>query len=184
MTLLEHILATCFALRASLAAAAARARTEQDAIVQVWSYVGRLARRFERLYERWRTNTLPTPRPKPENAPRRTRTPRPRLSRRWAWLLRHDNNMGNHASGIALRLSQPDAAQFLAEVPRAAAMVRPLLHMLGISTQQTPLYKAPPARKPRPPKPRPEPVARGKYPRFNPYTYSPGKMPPLKKPAP
>ncbi len=175
-------------LRAAIAAAAhkhVRNPPLHTLMIDAYHYAGRLSRRLLALYARWQAGTLPTPRPR---APRDI-TPSPdtpaqpraaRLPRRWAALLRGDQMMGAFGSQLVHTLATPDGTRFLAEVPRAAGMLRPLLHLLGTSTVLTPFWKPRRPRAPRPPKPRPERRG-GKYPRFNARTYSPGRMPTFKK---
>lgn len=85
---------------------------------------------------------------------------------------------------------QPEMASFLAEVPRVGRMLRPLMLMLGtepgVEFAGTTLACPPVIRRPRVVKPAdpPQPTvprAAGKYPRFNPRTYSPGRIPPFSK---
>ena len=191
MPIAETLAAIFFHLRAALAAAAhkhVRNSPLHTLMTDAYHYAGRLSRRLVTLYARWQAGTLPTPRPrtpKPATTPEPTQAALPerpharRLPRRWAALLRGDQLMANFGTQLVHTLSQPDAARFLAEVPRAAGMLRPLLHLLGASTFLTPLWKA---KRKRAPRPKPERRG-GKYPRLNPFTYSPGRIPPFKKPA-
>ena len=182
----ETLAAIFFHLRAALAAAAHKHVQNpplHTLMTDAYHYAGRLSRRLLALYARWHAGTLPTPRPRTprEAAPTEAPQPRaPRLPRRRAALLRGDQLMANFGSQLVHTLATPDGTRFLAEVPRAAGMLRPLLHLLGASTVLTPLWKAPRPRAPRPPKPKPERRG-GKYPRFNARTYSPGRMPEFKK---
>jgi hypothetical protein len=197
MPLAETLAAIFFHLRAALAAAAHKHDRNpplHTLMTDAYHYAGRLSRRFVTLFQRWQAGTLPVPKPRPTTplpprdptAPKRARAlsnpPAVRLPRRWAALLRGDHMMSGYGSQLLHTLCTPEGARFLAEVPRAAGMVRPLLHLLGMSTFLTPLWKAPRKRAPRPPKPKPERRG-GKYPRFNPRTYSPGKIPAFKKPS-
>ena len=73
-------------------------------------------------------------------------------------------------------LHRDDMPAFLAAVPRAGRLLRPLCHMLGVAPPEFLKLPSRP-RKPRTPKPRPQYGHGGKYPRLNPYRYSPGRIP-------
>jgi hypothetical protein len=183
-------------LRDAIAAHAARNRALQPMLVLAWSYLGRTSARFLALYDKWQKGTLkpprphrPRPTPAPETKPEPRPQPRPwqRLPRRHGWLIRDEPLLNNFATGLRHELLQPDMQEFLAAVPRAKRLLRPVLHMLGwpIADTVLALPPRPPRPKPvRPPKPPPEPRRDGKYPRFNYDTYSPGKIPPFRRPNP
>lgn len=79
--------------------------------------------------------------------------PRVRLSRAWAWL---SNEVGYTARGcrsvLEFQAATPEFAEFIAAVPQARRILRPLLHILGARPMPPLLAYAP--RKPRPPRPR------------------------------
>ena len=127
---------------------------------QVWTLLWlRLARqlaRFEALHQGWRTNTLAPPRTPPKSRRRRQATPPLRLPRGFAWAIGRIPEAAPAAGAlIDLLHNAPDTRRFVAEVPRAARLLRPLCQALG---QRPPDWlKLPPRpRAPRPPKPRPE----------------------------
>jgi hypothetical protein len=127
-----------------------------------WGRVNRTRHRLEHLLARVAAGWLPrpaTPRAPTAEAPdpatpRRTRVCAPalgRLPRGRAWLVRV---VGYHAAGsggqLEHLLTDPVMAEFLAAVPSAARMLRPLCRTLGISP---PVLGFPPPPDPRPAKP-------------------------------
>jgi hypothetical protein len=167
-----------------------RHREAEPLLAQAWRYAGRVSARLLRLHALWRAGKLRPPRPRPP-APPATAEPKPRkpyarLPQRRAWLLRYHQDLANNGTQLRHLAGQPEMAEFLAAVPRAARLVRPLLHMLGTELAGTALAAPPRPKKPRPPRPRPPKpkILWGKYPRFNPDTYSPGKIPPFRKITP
>jgi hypothetical protein len=123
-----------------------------------WLRVNRTRHRLERLLARVAAGWLPrlaAPRAAPADpaAPRRTRVCAPalgRLPRARAWLVRV---AGYHAAGSGSQLehllTDPAMAEFLAAVPSAARMLRPLCRTLGISP---PVLGFPPPKPPRAPR--------------------------------
>ncbi len=138
----------------------------------LWFRLERTANRLARLYERWQTNTLPTPR-KPTQRPKTVRNAPPqipalpapgmplvdappRLPRGRGWITRRIPESGPSAGALHDLLHQPNTQDFVQAAPQAARLLRPLCHALGID-QPTWLKLPPrprPVRKPRPPKPR------------------------------
>jgi hypothetical protein len=101
----------------------------------VWWYVDGLRRRFERLVERFRANTLHPPRPRttPRAAAAAPRAkPRVVLPRMPGWLCGH---VPQHAAlyGAWLRalMDDPEIIALIAAGPQAGRVLRPLFHMLG-----------------------------------------------------
>jgi hypothetical protein len=139
----------------------------------LWFRLERLGNRLTRLHERWRTNTLPTPRPKTPNRPKSVRKPPPqipefphpgtalvdsptRLPRGRGWIIRRIPEAGPSAGALHDLLQQPDTRDFIEAAPQAARLLRPLCHGLGID--QPAWLKLPPRpRKPRKPRPPREP---------------------------
>jgi hypothetical protein len=149
--ILADIRARLFRLMAS--------RPERAPILMlVHNYLDRTATRLTRLYTLWRAGTLPAPRiEKPR--PGRARTPPPlRLPRQRAWLIRQDQPIAVHNSQLRHLLAQPEFEEFLRAVPRAARLVRPVLHLLAPDPPPPLLALPPRPRKPRPPRPRPPPL--------------------------
>ena len=125
--------------------------------------IARVATRFQALFTRWQTNTLPTPRPSPAQS--RQRAPKPYFPAGHAWLAGStDHHVRGRASQLEHLLSHPDMPKFLAAAPQAGRILRPLCHMLGITMPAT-LLLSPRARaggaggglslprQPKPPKP-------------------------------
>jgi hypothetical protein len=131
-------------------------------IDRVFSRVFRTRHLLERLLARVATGWLPRPAapravpaaPRDPSVPRRTRVCAPalgRMPRARAWLVRI---AGYRAAGSGSQLdhllTDPVMAEFLAAVPAAARMLRPLCRTLGISP---PVLGFPPPPDPRPAKP-------------------------------
>ena len=120
-------------LRAVIAARAARDRALTVLLVAVWGRIARMGARLERLVALWRAGHLPAP-----GAARAKRAPRasvrPAFPTAPAWLVR---TLGYEvvAFGSQLQhlLSEAECRAFLAEVPQAGRVLRPLLRMLGVA---------------------------------------------------
>ncbi len=138
----------------------------------LWFRLERMANRLTRLYDRWQTNTLPTPR-KATQRPKTVRTPPPqipelpapgmplvdappRLPRGHGWVTRRIPEAGPSAGALHDLLQAANIQDFVQAAPQAARLLRPLCRALGID--QPAWLKLPPRprtpRKPRPPKPR------------------------------
>ncbi len=114
-----------------------------------------LHRRLNALVVKWRAGKLPLPcKPRPGRA--RTQNPdRPKFPTKHGWLRAYtDLLIVNHVLTIEAHVHHnAEFARFLAEVPQAGRILRPLYHMLGIETPAS-IRRDPPPRKPRAPKPR------------------------------
>ena len=97
----------------------------------LWTRIGRIATRFHALYESWRAGTLPKPRAARPGRP--ARPPAPRLPTRQTWVVAA---IGYQAAGRASQLNalmaEPEFTDFIAAVPRAGRILRPLCRILGI----------------------------------------------------
>ena len=124
--------------------------------------------------------------PRPTRAPA-TKRPKSLLPRRRGW---GAAMFGHHATAYGSQLNhllqQPETIALLRAAPArtriaAARAVRPILHMFAWDLPDVLQRPGPPRpRRKRAPKPRPIPETHGgKYPRFNPFTYSPGRIPPV-----
>ena len=151
-----HPIATLFrsilgGLQVVIANLAVRQPARAEILVRISHHLGRTIQRLEKLVTRWRNNTLPKPR---QRGPRPTRAlTTPRLPRGKSWLIRNVDhyNARGHALQLQHFLATPECIAFLAEVPRAGKILRPLARSLGI---QMPGDPPPPLPKPaRPPKP-------------------------------
>ena len=143
-------------LQAAIAVVSARERHLTLLLVAVWGRIGRMRTRMERLIARWRAGTLPAPR---KSRVGEMRTPSVRtpsiIPRTSAWLLVAVRDARAMRGQLEHLLSEAEWVEFLAAVPRAGRILRPLCRMLGIGET------APsPGRKPRAvwQAPRPAPV--------------------------
>ncbi len=128
--------------------------------------IARAATRFQALFTRWQTNTLPTTRNRPAQS--RQRAPKPYFPAGRAWLAGStDHHVRGRASQLEHLLSHPDMPKFLAAAPQAGKILRPLCHMLGITMPPTLLPSPRPPRQepeggtprqPKPPKPKLPPL--------------------------
>jgi hypothetical protein len=128
----------------------------------LYNYISRTRRRFERLLARLAAGIAPRARaPRPDDAPAAEPKPRAkprfRLPRRRLWLRALlGYNAGNFAGQVAYLLDQPETAALIAASTQARRLLRPFFHILG-----TPPACIPPL--PRPPrKPRPKPPPKQK----------------------
>ena len=125
-------------------------------------------RRLNRLWDKWCTNTLPKPRkPRPGRVskPNPNRPKFPAL-RGWVFNYALGNSVDNAATLDRFLQSDPDFARFLAEVPQAGRILRPLCHMFAIDPPAA-IKRSPAPRKPRPKKPQlppPPPRPQLRYP--------------------
>ena len=149
-----HLIATIFRailtdFQKVMATIAAKDRPHAELLVRIHCHINRTMVRFERLVTHWRNSTLPKPRT-PSTTVRAKRLNTPRLPTGYAWLIRSVDhyNARAHASQLQHFLATPEFIQFLAEVPRANRILRPLTKSLGI---QMPGDPPPPMPKPAPP---------------------------------
>ncbi len=106
----------------------------------VWGlFVDRLARlasRFETLFNRWRSNTLPKPRPPRSRAAARAETPvqapPPALPRAQGWVNRRIPEAAPPAGQFDALLHDPQTRAFVQAAPQAGRLLRPLCRALGI----------------------------------------------------
>jgi hypothetical protein len=120
-------------------------------LARIYHHLSRTIGRWESLVAHWRNNTLPKPR---RSRPGRPACPRaaPRLPNGASWLIRtlDDFTARGHASQLEHFLTTAECAAFLAEVPRANRILRPLTRSLGIRMPGAP--PPPPPKPARPPK--------------------------------
>ena len=119
----------------------------------LWHRLGRLANRFRALFTSWQAGTLPPPR-----APRAPRpyTPRetPRLPAARGWINARIPAAAPCAGMLEFLLQDPELPGFLAQVPQAGRLLRPLVRALALTA---PACLKLPARPKPTPKPRPTP---------------------------
>jgi hypothetical protein len=132
-------------LQAAIAVVAARERALTVLLVAVWGRIGRISTRLERLIALWRAGKLPKARTwhgrVPGAAPRIIISVLPRVP---AWLLVAVREAAPLGARLEQLLSEAECAEFLAAVPQARRLLRPLCRMLGVGVV------ARTARKPRP----------------------------------
>ena len=130
-------------LRAALAARAGRDRALAALVLLVCGRLSRLAQRFERLVAQWRAGKLPKARE--SRAGREyTKSDKPKLPAGPAWLVDFVREVAVYGSQLDHFLSGEECQRFLAEVPQAGRIVRPLLRMLGVGVDATRSRKARP----------------------------------------
>ena len=130
---MQIFLAILTNLRAAIAAKAARDRALTVMLCLVWARVARMGQRMERLFMRWKAGTLPKPRPSPIRHDRATAKPpgaRPVFPSAPGWLFSRVWEAGACGTQLAHLVQDPEFAAFIAEVPQAARILRPLFRML------------------------------------------------------
>ncbi|MBC7636228.1 MAG: hypothetical protein H7251_11565 [Acetobacteraceae bacterium] len=121
-------------LQAAIARRAARDRTLTVLLLAVWGRIARMRARLERLVALWRAGVPPLA-PVPR-APRTSRagqlTTIPNYPTAPDWLVR---TLGHEAVAVGLQLrhllTEAECEAFLAAVPQAGRVLRPLLRMLS-----------------------------------------------------
>ena len=126
------------ALRAAIAAHAARDRATVALAWLVWPYLNRLAARFTALAARVSAGkgvVAPTTRLRAAAEGPHLQVPRPRppgLPQGFAWLARLAPSILPLRSQVCHLLGDPELAALLAATPQAGRILRPLCRMLGI----------------------------------------------------
>ena len=120
----------------------------------LWHRLNRLAARFQTLFARWQTNTLPAPRLR---APR-PYTPReyPRLPTTPGWINHRIAEAAACAGTLDILLRAPELPAFLQQAPQAGRLLRPLIRALGLQTPDCLKLPKPVPLSPRPPPAEPE----------------------------
>ena len=120
-------------LQATIAAHAARNRALTVLLVAVWGRIARMGTRLERLVALWRAGKLPAPGGPRPGRERRKSIARTRFPTAPAWLVRKLGfEVAAYGSQLQHLLSEAECAAFLAAVPQAGRILRPLLNMLGV----------------------------------------------------
>ncbi len=136
-------------------------------LVFVWTRVGRMSKRFQRLYTHWQNGTLPKPGAPRPGRTRAARAPEPfRFPGKSGWLVGlHGYTIVASASQFRHWLTTPEAVAFLAAAPQARRILNPLGRMLGVKLDMPygiPLLPPPAAAEPdpapAPPAPHPQPT--------------------------
>lgn len=175
---LGHFAWICDAVRGAIAPHTRSDTPAGRLLTFIYSYLGRVVPRIDRLFIRWRAGKIrparpcaPRPRtPRAENPDR----PRIRLPRGQSWLLKAVQKTAIGQEQLRLLLLDAEFQDFLRQVAAARCILRPLCIAVGLEMPDY-LTLPPRKRKPRPPKPKAEPILYGKYRTFNYHTYSPGR---------
>ena len=120
-------------LQAAIAVVAARERALTVLLVAVWGRIGRIGARLERLIALWRAGKLPKPRGAVAGAA--CGTSRAALPTTPAWLLVAVREAAPFGARLEAMLSEAECAAFLAAVPQARRLLRPLCRMLGVGVK-------------------------------------------------
>jgi hypothetical protein len=139
-------------LNAVIAQIANKNRTKTDFLITIHRHLNCTIQRFEKLVAHWQAGTLPKQRTRPgrKSHPRTT----PRLPTRRHWLTNElaSTEANGRAYQLQLFLASEDCQKLLAEVPRAARILRPLTRALGLHFPGDPPLPLPkPAPKPKNP---------------------------------
>ena len=131
-------------LQAAIAVVSARERHLTVLLVAVWGRIGRIRTRLERLICLWRAGVLPKARQSRTGGTRvlgeRKTSDLPIVP---GWLLVAVREAAPYGTRLEHLLSQAEYVEFLAAVPQARRLLRPLCRMLGVGV------KAPSGRRPR-----------------------------------
>jgi hypothetical protein len=145
-------------LNAVIAQIANKDRARTPYLVSIHCHISRTIHRFETLVARWQAGTLPKQRSRPGRTARPSSAPRLPTRRHWLTntLAHHEANL--RATQLGLFLASEDCQKLLAEVPRAARILRPLARALGLQMPGDPPPKPPKPLKTATPPPTPPPV--------------------------
>ena len=125
-------------LQAAIAVVSARHRLLTPLLVAVWGRIGRIRVRLERLIALWRAGMLPEPR---KSRAGQAAQPRVRAASELptapAWLVAAVGAAAGYGGQLESMLSQAECVRFLAEVPQARRLLRPLCRMLGVGLRKT-----------------------------------------------
>lgn len=133
-------------------------RAYNDRLQRVANRCNRIRQRLLRLFALWQSNALPKQRPSRAGKPRKPAPPKPEgwipFPRGYLWLLHNNWQINGAASNLNHELQTPAFQEFLAAVPQAGRVLRPLLHILHITPPAVIALPPRAPRKPRPKKPR------------------------------
>ena len=119
-------------LKAAIAVVAARKPTLTALLVLVWGRVSRMAARLERLVALWRAGKLPKARRPSQAGAVRATGMRARYPTAPGWLVAEVWEARAYGSQLAHALTEAEMVAFLAAVPQAGRILRPLYRMLGL----------------------------------------------------
>ena len=134
MITFTHLLSS---LQAAIAVVAARERALTVLLVAVWVKIGRIRTRLERLIALWRAGMLPTARKSRAGKIRAGGRGASELPTVPAWLLVAVREAAPYGAQLENLLSQEECKAFLAAVPQAGRLLRPLCRMLGVGLRRT-----------------------------------------------
>ena len=142
-------------LQAAIAVVSARERHLTLLLVAVWGRIGRMRVRLERLIARWRAGTLTASRKSRAGEVRTSVRVPSIIPRTPAWLLVAVREAAFARAQLEHLLSEAEYAEFIAAVPQAGRILRPLCRMLGIGVKPVAPGRRPRAvwQAPRPPPP-------------------------------
>ncbi|HEY2132211.1 MAG TPA: hypothetical protein VGH36_04440 [Acetobacteraceae bacterium] len=154
LTLADQLVRMVELFCATMAAEACKRRVAEIS-VPLWNRVRKLERRFAALYAMWKAGTLPKVRARRHTSPRGGARPAGVLPRGVRWMERLlPLSAGTLRCMLAPLLdNHPEARAFVAEVPQAGRVLRPLCRLVWL---KVPDYLALPKRK-RGSSPRPSP---------------------------
>ena len=136
-------------LQAAIAARAARDRAMTVLLVAVWGRIARMRTRLERLIVSWRAGKQPLARAVRAGRVCASRTkPRDKFPTAPGWLLRRlGYEVAAFGSQLQHLLTEAECGEFLAAMPQAGRILRPLLRMLTLDpAPELVRNAAPPAR--------------------------------------
>ena len=120
-------------LQAAIAVVAARERALTVLLVAVWGRIGRMRARLERLIALWRAGKVPLARKSRAGEVRAARVRAVEIIPRTpAWLLVAVREAASARAQLEHLLSDAECVEFLAAVPQAGRILRPLCRLLGI----------------------------------------------------
>ena len=134
-SLSQRLMLVVQALRAAIAAHAARDRTTVAVALRVWPYLHRLAHRFTALAARVQAGkvvVVARATSRPRAAPEMPCPRPPGLPQGFAWLIRLAPGTVSLRGQVCHLLGDPELASLLAAAPQAGRILRPLCRMLGI----------------------------------------------------
>ncbi len=119
-------------LQAAIAVVAARERVLTVLLVAVWGRIGRMRTRLERLVGLWWAGNLPAARKSRAGEVRNSVRATSIIPTTPAWLLVAVREAISARAQLEHLLSDAECVEFLAAVPQAGRILRPLCRMLGI----------------------------------------------------
>lgn len=131
---MNHLPLLIINLKAAIAVVAAHDRVLTALLVLVWGRISRIGARLERLIAQWRAGTLPKPRaPRAPGVGRASPSAAAQACPTSAgWLIDYVREAAPFAVRLEFLMGEDEFARFLAEVPQARRILRPLRRMLAV----------------------------------------------------